>query len=47
MINREHKAMGDGRNSHTPMTTALGGVIKTNANVILLKLFEKYYAVNV
>jgi len=29
------------------MTTALGGVIKTNANVILLKLFEKYYAVNV
>jgi len=26
MINREHKAMGDRRNSHTPMTTALGGV---------------------
>ena len=26
MINREHKAMGDGQNSHTPMTTALGGV---------------------
>ena len=46
MINIEHKAMGDGQNSHTLMTTALGGVIKTNANVILLKLFEKYYAVN-
>jgi hypothetical protein len=44
--NREHKAMGDGRNSYTPMTTALGGVIKTNSN-ILLKLFEKYYTVNV
>jgi hypothetical protein len=47
MINREHKAMGEGGNSHTPMTNALRGVIKTNANVILLKLFKKYYAVNV
>jgi len=41
MLNGEYKAMGEGRNSHTLMTIAHGGLIKTNANVILLKLFEK------
>jgi hypothetical protein len=30
-----------------PMTVALGGLINTNANVILLKLLAKYYTLKV
>jgi hypothetical protein len=43
----EYKEMGGDRNSHRPTTIALGSLINSNANVMLLQPSAKYYTVKV
>jgi len=42
-LGREYVELGVGRNSQKLTTVVLGRLINTNANVILLQLYVKYY----